>query len=119
MKVRPYVMPNPNPSQGNFFKRHPIFSLIGLPPLFMLTLMITITLGVGFAQAIGSNHSPNQITIEKTDSTYNDCVTFANARGFAPDVCESLDTKSTVAKVNCAYEGAYKLPKIDCPTSKG
>lgn len=96
-----------------FFKKHPLISIFVLPPLFMLTLMITITLGVGFAQAIGSNHSPNQITIEKTDSMYDDCVTFANARGFAPDVCEGIKLKEStqVADFN---DGFSTSKEDDC-----
>lgn len=91
-----------------YFKRHPLIAIFILPPLLMMTLMITITLGVGFARAIGSNHSPNQITIEKTDSMYDDCVTFANARGFAPEVCEGIKLKEStqVADFNDGFSTA-------------
>lgn len=86
MKSRPYVMP----AERKPVSIKKVVGWILVAPLAMLVLMIVITLGVGFAQAIGSNHSPNQITIEKTDSMYDDCVTFAQARGFDASVCKGI-----------------------------
>jgi hypothetical protein len=113
-----YNMTSQGLTTNSFIRRHSILLLLAGPPLFMLTMLITISLGVGLARAIGSNHSPNQITIERTDSAYNDCVTFANARGFAPEVCSDLNANSQIARVNCAYESANNLPRVDCPGIK-
>ena len=89
-----------------------IFKWLMVAPLAVLALFITIALGVGFAQAIGSNHSPNQITIEKTNSMYDDCVTFANARGYSSDICESLThTDKTVSSFN---DGFVTSKQDDC-----
>jgi len=87
-----------------------MWSLAG--PVAIFALFIMIALGVGFAQAIGSNHSPNQITIEKTNSMYDDCVTFANARGYSSDICESLThTDKTVSSFN---DGFVTSKQDDC-----
>lgn len=82
-----YTMPGQEPKSG-LLKKVILWTLAA--PLIALVTMIVITLGVGFAQAIGSHQGPGQITIQKTDSMYDDCVTFAQARGFDPSVCKGI-----------------------------
>lgn len=95
--------------------RHPWIALmIGIPAM-TFSVMIAIMIGVGFAQAVGSDQGPGQITIQKTADQYHDCMTFATADNFAPDVCEPLSTTSQTAILSCAAEVAYGMQQADCP----
>ena len=96
-------------------KRHPFAALTLGMPIFALSLMMTILIGVGFAQAAGSNAGPGQITIQRSGNMYADCAEFAQADGYATDVCEGLDSRSQSAVLSCAAEVAYAMTPVDCP----
>lgn len=98
-----------------FARRHPILTAIAAIPSLTFAVMIAVMIGVGTAQAIGSHQGPGQITIQKTADQYHDCMTFATADNFAPDVCEPLSTNSQSAILSCAAEVAYAMPQVDCP----
>jgi hypothetical protein len=98
----------------SFARRHKIITAMIALPAGVITLGITIALGVGFAGAV-HDHTTNQITIERTDSAYQDCTAFATARGFALDVCEPLLPTSKAATASCATEIKYGIDPVDCP----
>lgn len=102
-------------TRAAFHKRHPFAALtLGLP-IFMLSLMMTIAAGVGFAQAMGNHQGSGQTT---TVSDYNDG--FATSKQddceqhFAP-ACEWLNSQSQSAALSCAVETAYAMMPFDCP----
>ena len=97
------------------YRRYPVASILLGLPVIMFSLMVTITIGVGFAQAIGSDAGPGQITIQRTGSALQDCETFATADHYAPDVCEGLAPSSQSAILSCAAEVAYGQDQVDCP----
>lgn len=115
-------MPNFNTITRNFStddrsfgRRHPIITAFFAIPALAFSIMLAVTIGVGTARAVGSNAGPGQITIQKTADQYHDCLTFATADNFAPDVCEGLSTNSQSAKLSCAAEVAYGMQQVDCP----
>ena len=108
----PRITSNYNPT---FASRHPILTAIVAIPSLTLAVIISVMMGVGAAQAMGSNQGPGQITIQKTADQYHDCMTFATADHFAPDVCEPLSTNSQSAILSCASEVAYGMQQVDCP----
>jgi hypothetical protein len=97
--------------------RHPIFYYSLAVVVGAFALMIASVIVAGTVEAVVGSHSGNQIVIEKTGSMYQDCTAFAQARGFAVDVCESLDPHSTIARTNCAAEVAQGEAPVDCPTA--
>jgi len=96
--------------------RHPIFYYMIAFVAGMIALMIASAIVAGTFKAIAGSHLGNQIVIEKTGSAYHDCTAFAQARGFAVDVCESLNPDSKTAKTNCAEEKASGEAQVDCPS---
>lgn len=98
--------------------RHPIAYYSLMTVIGVIALMISTAIVTGTVRAVVGSHLGNQIVIEKTGSMYQDCTAFANARGFAVDVCESLNPDSTVARTNCAAEIKNHADPIDCPTIK-
>ena len=100
----------------SFARRHKIITAMIALPAGVTTLGITIALGVGFVGAVHA-HTTNQITIERTDSAYQDCTAFATARGYAMDVCESLLPTSADATASCATEIKYATAPVDCPAT--
>lgn len=96
-------------------RRHPLITALFAIPALTFSVMIAVTIGVGTARAIGDNAGPGQITIQKTADQYHDCLTFATADNFAPDVCEGLSTNSQSAILSCAAEVAYGMQQVDCP----
>ena len=98
--------------------RHPIFYYMIAFVAGMVALMIASAIVTGTVKAIAGSHLGDQIVIEKTGSMYQDCTAFAQARGFAVDVCESLNPDSTIAKINCATETRDHTDPVDCATTK-
>lgn len=75
-----------------FFKRHPIVTWTIFAPIAVILFLIMIMMTIGVAMVIAHPASSDQITIQRTDSWYQDCTAFAQARGFAVEVCDPLNT---------------------------
>lgn len=75
-----------------FRKRHPLITWLIFAPTAVIIFLVMIMMTIGVAMVIAHPASSDQIVIQRTDSWYQDCTAFANARGFSTDVCDPMNT---------------------------